>query len=405
LGVARPKKKLKALHWEKVDTPQVTIWASHGQTLDDREEKYRELSRKGVLDEVEKLFLAKEIKAIGTTGNKKEKKKQIISSDLMKNWQISLAKFSQRSVEDIVRVIIHCDREILDNTVVMDFLQKEELCSIPDNTSKLMAPYSKDWTGPNAMGTEREQDPNELTREDQLYLYTAFELHHYWKARMRALSLTRTFEPEYDEISAKLKDVVNVSESLRNSVSLLNVLGFVLMVGNFMNDANKQASGFKISSLTRLGMIKDVANEGTFADFVERSVRNKFPEWESFIDEIAGVITAQKLNVDQLIQDAKKYIDNISNVQASLDAGNLSDTSKFHPEDRVTLVVQRSMKQARWKAEQMKLFLEEMQQTYDDILGFFGEDPQDEDARRGFFAKFAEFVAEWKVSVSPAYCY
>jgi len=53
----------------------------------------------------------------------------------------------------------------------------------------------------------------------------------------------------------------------------------------------------------------------------------------------------------------------------------------------------------------MKLFLEEMQQTYDDILGFFGEDPQDEDARRGFFAKFAEFVAEWKVSVSPAYCY
>jgi cytokinesis protein len=405
LGVARPKKKLKALHWEKVDTPQVTIWASHAQTLDDREEKYRELSRKGVLDEVEKLFLAKEIKAIGTTGNKKDKKKQIISSDLMKNWQISLAKFSQRSVEDIVRMIIHCDREILDNTVVVDFLQKEELCSIPDNTSKLMASYSKDWTGPNAMATEREQDPNELTREDQLYLYTAFELHHYWKARMRALSLTRTFEPEYDEISAKLKDVVNVSESLRNSVSLLNVLGFVLMVGNFMNDANKQASGFKISSLTRLGMIKDVANEGTFADFVERSVRNKFPEWESFIDDIAGVVTAQKLNVDQLIQDAKKYIDNISNVQASLDAGNLSDASKFHPEDRVTLVVQRSMKEARWKAEQMKLFLEEMQQTYDDILGFFGEDPQDEDARRGFFAKFAEFVAEWKVSVSSAYCY
>lgn len=399
LGVARPKKKLKALHWEKVDTPQVTIWASHAPTLDDREEKYRELSRKGVLDEVEKLFLAKEIKVIGATSGNKDNKKQIVSSDLRKNWQISLAKFSQRSVEDIVRVIIHCDREILDNNVVMDFLQKEELCSIPDNTSKLMAPYSKDWTGPNAMATEREQDPSELTREDQLYLYTAFELHHYWKARMRALSLTRTFEPEYDEISAKLKEVVNVSESLRNSVSLLNVLGFVLMVGNFMNDANKQASGFKISSLTRLGMIKDAANEGTFADFVERSVRNKFPEWESFVDEISGVITAQKLNVDQLIQDAKKYIDNISNVQASLDAGNLSDTSKFHPEDRVTLVVQRSMKEARWKAEQMKLFLEEMQQTYDDILGFFGEDSQDEDVRRGFFAKFAEFVAEWKVSI------
>lgn len=397
LGVARPKKKLKALHWEKVDTPQVTIWASHAQTLDDREEKYRELSRKGVLDEVEKLFLAKEAKALGTGAGKKEKKKQIISSDLMKNWQIALAKFSQRPVDEVIRMIIHCDLEILENNVVMDFLQKEELCSIPDNTAKLMAPYSKDWTGPNAMATQREQDPSELTREDQLYLYTAFELHPYWKARMRALSLTKTFEPEYDEISAKLKEVVTVSDSLRNSVSLLNVLGFVLMVGNFMNDANKQASGFKISSLTRLGMIKDAANEGTFADFVERSVRNKFPEWETFVDEIGGVVQAKKVNVDQLIADAKKYIENIANVQASLDAGNLSDTSKFHPEDRVAVVVQRSMKEARRKAEQLKLFLEEMQQAYDEILGFFGEDPTDEDARRGFFAKFAEFVGEWKV--------
>jgi len=188
-----------------------------------------------------------------------------------------------------------------------------------------------------------------------------------------------------------------VSESLRNSVSLLNVLGFVLMVGNFMNDANKQASGFKISSLTRLGMIKDAANEGTFADFVESSVRNKFPEWEGFVDDIAGVVNAKKLNVDQIITDAKKYIDNITNVQASLDAGNLSDTSKFHPEDRVAVVVQRSMKDARRKAENLRLFLDETQQTFDDILSFFGEDPQDEDARRAFFAKFAEFVAEWKV--------
>jgi len=397
LGVARPKKKLKALHWDKVDTTQVTIWASHAPTLDDREEKYRELSRKGVLDEVERLFLAKEIKNFAAAAEKKEKKKQIISSDLMKNWQISLAKFSQRPVEDVVRMIIHCDREILDNNVVMDFLQKDELCSIPDNTSKLMAPYSKDWTGANAVVTEREQDPSELTREDQLYLYTAFELHHYWKARMRALTLTKTFEPEYDEISARLKEVVEVSDSLRNSVSLLNVLGFVLMVGNFMNDTNKQAAGFKISSLTRLGMIKDAANESTFADFVESSVRNKFPEWEGFVDDIAGVVTARKLNVDQIITDAKKYIDNITNVQASLDAGNLSDTSKFHPEDRVAVVVQRSMKEARRKAEQLRLFLDEMQQSYDEILGFFGEDPQDEDARRGFFAKFAEFVAEWKV--------
>src|SRR5277367_952237 len=211
-------------------------------------------------------------------------------------------------------MIIHCDKEVLDNPVVMDFLQKGDMCNIPENTSKLMAPYSKDWTGPQASGEGRELDPSELTREDQIYLYTAFELHHYWKSRMRALALTRTFEKEYDDISGKLRHVVSVSESLRDSVSLMNVLGLILDIGNYMNDSNKQASGFKLSSLARLGMVKDDKNESTFADLVERIVRTQYPEWESFTEDIAGVVAAQKLNVDQIRQDAKKYIDGIKNV-------------------------------------------------------------------------------------------
>ncbi|KAF2119122.1 hypothetical protein BDV96DRAFT_371079 [Lophiotrema nucula] len=394
----RPKKKLKALHWDKVDAPAATVWASQGPTSEEKEERYRELSRRGVLDEVEKLFLAKEIKAIGKKSSKKDEKKQIISRDLMHSFQISMAKYSSFPVEDMVNMIIHCDKKLLDDSVVMEFLQKNDFCDIPDNTAKLMAPYSKDWTGPNAAESKREQDPSELTREDQIYLLTAFELHHYWKSRMRALSLTRTYEPEYDEISNKLLEVSRVADSLRSSVSLINVLGLILDIGNFMNDANKQANGFKLSTLSRLGMLKDDKNQSTFADLVERIVRNQYPGWEVFTDEISGVMTAQKINIEQLQSDAKKYIDNIKNVQMSLDAGNLSDASKFHPEDKVAIVVQRSMKEARRKAEQLQVFLEDMQKSYDDIMAFYGEDPQDDSARRDFFAKLANFVLEWKKS-------
>ncbi|KAI4908891.1 hypothetical protein J4E90_008628 [Alternaria incomplexa] len=398
LSGPRPKKKLKALHWDKVDQPTTTVWATRGLSSEEKEEKYQELARKGVLEEVEKLFLAKEIKAIGKKSGKKDDKKQIISRDLMHNFQISMAKFSSYGVEDIVRMIIHCDNKILDDPVTMEFLQKNDFCDIPDNTAKLMAPYSKDWTGPNASESKREQDPNELTREDQIYLLTAYELHHYWKSRMRALALTRTYETEYDEISNKLLEISRVSESLRDSSSLISVLGLILDIGNFMNDANKQASGFKLSTLGRLGMLKDDKNESTFADVVERIVRNQYSGWEGFTDEISGVVTAQKINVEQLQTDAKKYIDNIKNVQMSLDSGNLSDPTKFHPEDKVAIVVQRNMKEARRKAEQMQVFLEDMQKSYDDIMAFYGEDPTDDSARRDFFAKLANFVQEWKKS-------
>ena len=398
LPFSRPKKKLKALHWDKVDEPQVTVWAAHAPTFEAKEEKYTELAKKGILDEVERLFMAKEAKIVGKGTSKLQNKKQIISAELIRKFQIAMAKYSQTSTDELVRMIIHCDREVLANPVIMEFLQREELCSIPENTAKLMAPYSKDWTGPNAANAERDQDPTELTREDQLYLQTAYELHHYWKARMRALALTQSYESEYDELSRKLQEIVKVCESLRDSVTLMNVLGLILDIGNFMNDANKQASGFKLSTLARLGMVKDDKNETTFADLVERIVRNQYPEWEGFIDEISGVINIQKANVDQLQQDAKQYISNIKNVQSSLDAGNLSDPKKFHPQDRVNLVVQRCMKDARRKAEQMEMYLDEMSSTYDDILAFYGEDNTDEAARRDFFGKLSGFVTEWKVS-------
>ena len=84
--MVRPKKKLKAFHWDKVDTPETSHWAAHAPSAEEREEKYAELSKKGILDEVEKLFRAKEIKKIGGGGSKKDDKKQIISSDLRKAY-------------------------------------------------------------------------------------------------------------------------------------------------------------------------------------------------------------------------------------------------------------------------------------------------------------------------------
>lgn len=84
MPVVRPKKKLKALHWDRVDEAATTHWAAHAPTAEAREEKYIELSKKGILDEVEKLFMAREAKKLGAASGKKDDKKQIISNDLRK---------------------------------------------------------------------------------------------------------------------------------------------------------------------------------------------------------------------------------------------------------------------------------------------------------------------------------
>lgn len=98
LPVVRPKRKLKALHWDKVDTPETSHWAAHAPSAEEREEKYNELSRKGILDEVEKLFMAKETKMIGRGGSKKDDKKQIISSDLRKAFGMLMGSTTNRTM-------------------------------------------------------------------------------------------------------------------------------------------------------------------------------------------------------------------------------------------------------------------------------------------------------------------
>jgi len=68
----------------------------------------------------------------------------------------------------------------------------------------------------------------------------------------------------------------------------------ILTMGNFMNDASKQATGFKLGTLSRLVNVKDEKNQRSFMDYIEMSIRNKFPEWQSFVDELYECVSLEK---------------------------------------------------------------------------------------------------------------
>lgn len=83
IGGPRPKKKLKPMHWEKLDVAEYTMWATR---KDGKEKLYTELQAKGVLDEIERMFVFKESKL--TTGKKPgNEKKQLISNEVQKSFR------------------------------------------------------------------------------------------------------------------------------------------------------------------------------------------------------------------------------------------------------------------------------------------------------------------------------
>jgi len=109
------------------------------------------------------------------------------------------------------------------------------------------------------------------------------------------------------------------------------------------------------------------------------------------------------VDVDNLMMQAKRFIDNINNIQTSVDSGNLSDPKKFHPSDRVLQVVLPILPEARKKAGYLKDHLEAMTKTYDDLLTYYGEDHADETSRKRFFKMISDFVKNYKVRFSFAF--
>jgi cytokinesis protein len=386
----RPKKKLKQLHWEKLEGTSGKSFWDKSQTGD----LISDLKAKGVLEEIEIIFAAKEIKKLATTKKADIDKTTFLNRDTSQQFSINLHGFSSVSDEELIMKVLRCDKDVITSSAVLEFFAKDEFLEIPNNLARNFEPYSTDYQVQPI--SKPEKDPNELQRPDRIYLELMYNLQHYWKSRTRALMMISNFEKDYEDLVTKLKLVDDVISRIINSSHLKTVFEIILAVGNYMNDHSKQAQGFKLSSLQRLTFIKDDKNSMTFLHYVEKLIRYQYPEVLKFIEDLSKCSEISKFSIEVLENDCKAYVQSIKNVQNSIDIGNLSDVSKFHPQDRILKVVLPVLPRAQRKGDllidQAKYTLKE----FDDTMRYFGEDPSDPFVRNSFIAKFANFVADFK---------
>lgn len=377
------------MHWEKLEAVDHTVWA----TTDETGNIVDELYHKGILEEVEQIFAAKEIKPINGKKKSQEEKVTFLKSDITQQFGINLHSFSNESVEFIIDRILECHPDITESSNILEFLAKPELTDITDTLARKFQPYSTEW------GIDQkfpEKDPHDLARADRIYLELCINLQHYWKARMRSSIVISSFRRDYEDLVAKLDAIDIACEAIKNSKSFKKILEIILAVGNFMNDSSKQASGFKLGTLQRLVFTKDDKNIMTFLHYVEKIVRTAYPEAENFIDELKDTFNVAKISIDQLKADCNEFMQKIQNCQSSVDIGNLSDPSRFHPKDKILAYVLASLPEARTKRENLR---DQMNVTVDEftkLMRFYGEDPTDLQSSTTFFAKFVNFINEYK---------
>ncbi|CAN6664543.1 protein Bni1p [Trichomonascus vanleenenianus] len=391
LGI-RPRRKLKQMHWEKLDTVDHTVWADNEPTIADA------LHKQGVFEEVEKIFAAKEIKTLMNKKKKQEEKITFLARDVSQQFGINLHMFSQLPVDELVLKILLCSDEVIENSNVLEFLGRPELTEVTISLARNFQPYSTDWSQQSEDGKvpKPEKDPRELARADQIYLELCYNLQHYWKSRIRGLAVISSYQKDYEELVSKLRLVDTACEKVKQSKNLKDILEIILAVGNYMNDSSKQASGFKLGTLQRLVFTKDEKNTMTFLHYVEKIVRTSFPQLEGFTEELKDAMAASKISVEQLQNDCQDFMQNIKNVQSSIDIGNLSDPTKLHPTDKILTVVLEHLPEARRKREFLNDQMKTTMSEFKKVMKFFGEDSDDSTAANSFFSKFAFFVTEFQ---------
>lgn len=385
-AVARPKQKLKQMHWDKIHNIHKTFWNDI-----QHEELSEQLLQKGVLQEVEKAFVAK----LSVIKKKKETKVDhhkvsFLPRDLAQQFGINLHMFANLSAEDLIQKILQCDRDILDNISVLEFFNGDSLNEISDTLSRHFLAYSTDFTHNN----KPTKPPDELDRPDRIFL-EIFNMRSYWKLRLRGLLLIQTYQKDYLDLLKKLQTVDEANRALRALTSLKYVLGIIRLVGNFMNDFSKQAMGFKLDTLQRLKFMKDDLNSMTFLHYVEKVIRNEFPEFGLFVDDLSA-LNHMNIVIDQLESDCQEFGRLINNVLGSILKGNLSDPLKFHPDDQILSKLVGPLESAKIKNTLLQGHLKRTMDEHTALMEYFGENAGDGVARNSFFTKFSTFVAEFK---------
>ncbi|EEB05275.1 formin Cdc12 [Schizosaccharomyces japonicus yFS275] len=381
----RPRKKIKQMHWEKVEQGlEHTLWSKRNLDTKVISEAFK---KAGILEEIEKSFSVKEGKVFT---RKRSRKHEFMSSDLQQAFGIHLHKFNHKSPDEVLRIILHCDESVLQ---LSPFLGSESVLQ-QDRLKADLEPYRIDWLNGGEQ-INADKDASELSRWDYVYLRLVVDLNHYWPQRMVALNTKYAIDTNYDTLLRQVKTIDRTARHLRESSRLHDILEIILHIGNFMNDIPRQAKGYTISSLQRLPLMKNSTNTKSVLHIVEAFIRNHFPDLQKVTSEFATLSEAASINMESLEQECKQLIQGCRSVQLACDSGALSDPTVFHPDDRILSLILPWLEDGIKKMEFMKEHLNSMNTTLTSVMRFYGEKPNDISARATFFRKFSTFLSDY----------
>ncbi|KAI8139173.1 formin homology 2 domain-containing protein [Fennellomyces sp. T-0311] len=382
----QPKRKLKFVEWEKMNTHHIdtTIWSQLEKSITTPKENTEasvefQLARAGIFDDIEKMFEqrpAMELKV-------KKNKERVHGLEPRKAYNLNIFITSiTRKVpfNDIAPRIKGMDSYFDDEQVLTNLIK---FAPTAEEMGKL-AQYAK---------SESKQERLELSVPDQ-FCIEMMGIKRF-KERAECMLFRSTFRDRYHQLHKQMTAIFDASLSMKNAKAFRDLLHLILLLGNFLNGNTYRggAFGIRIASINKLVDTKGTSSTVTFLHFLVETVQDNFPDMLNFLEELEESGEACKVSKNDMINEFRSLETSLNMVEQELKEhypeSELDDSDRFGP------VMRAFHEQASSEFKRLYLLRNKMNEWYDKVVKFYGEDPvkmhPDE-----FFGIFKKFTSSWE---------
>jgi len=369
--VAKAVRKLKMLHWDKLQPHSVqgTVWEDAG-TVDGLD-----------LGELDSLFALED-------PNAKKKKKPVddgkpkavslIDSKRSLNISIQLAGI-RMPFKDIKRALLSMD----DTVLGLDQLNILTLCVPTMDEVKLL----KNYPGDKTMLATVEQYFLQVMAIPRL------------AQRISSLVFKNSAHANMQKVNSDYQLVSKAANDLKHCKHFVTVLEGILAVGNHLNGGTYrgQARGFRLETLLRLTDVKAVDRKTSLLHFVVKELQKTSPGVEFLSTELESVKLAASLHLDgtkealgQIVSGLKQVNDEVLKA-AGADPEQDTETSTEETHDRFRDVMIPFADSADAHVVDAKRLATSADDAMKGVTEFFGEPFKADNAGR-IFRLVADFL-------------
>ncbi|KAK9055164.1 hypothetical protein SSX86_026246 [Deinandra increscens subsp. villosa] len=348
----QPTKKLKPLHWSKINKPaQGSLWAES--------QKHGESSRAPEFDmsELENLFSAanpnadKAAKVKANASNKPEKI-SLIEHRRAYNCEIMLSKV-KTPLHELMDAVLALDEAEMDLERVDNLIK---FCPTKEEMEQIKA-YKGD---------------TENLGKCELFFMELMKVPRS-EAKLRVFSYKIQFSTQVSDLSKNLNYVFLSVEQVRSSVKLRRVMQTILSLGNALNQGTPRGSavGFRLDSILKLNETRARNNKMTLMHYLCKVLAENLPELLDFSNDLVSLEPASKLQLKLLAEEMQTITKGLEKV--------IHEKKLCKKDGHVSKRFRKSLKKflssAESEVKSLATLYSGMGKSVDSLILYFGEDP------------------------------